>query len=587
MMKHFLGHAHYYTWMVRLAIALGLLLSIGWSIFMFANKDIVPAWDMVNVLYFLIGGLGKTMPNWLSSDLFDYIANEHRPLLPMLIWGFDFQFFDSYGILPQILMQLFAIMTVVWVTGWSRPPAPSQSMTALAIILCGCALVLSPMHYENLVWPVQIHVYTSVLLSVFALSVAVFIPGRSWRQQIGLAMVSSLLAFCATFSFGYGLVVWPVLLIHGLLARWPWKAYLTIMVASAGTIVTYYSKFTIIKGLSDPTESILDPFALTHYVSLLLAGPIVGAGIDITLSHIMGYIMLTVFAYASFRVYIQGQIIDDQQVRSLLICLYCIGAALLTALVRVTVNTGYDSRYRIIPTLFILAMPGLFQLRPPIQSLGRQLAIVAFLFGTLGLSLGSFFSNNEALRIRQFLIREGAIVAAFNTEPNPRGLFPPSPTIYNNLIWPYYFEHHGHAPPLNIFMLLGQKFPPPTRNVHPGASEPQCIGHVDTFINRAGDTEFDIPQGWARLGPKGEREAEWIIITDSSGVMVGLATTGTPRHDVEKFLNASWLDNLLTATNRAGFMGLVRSQPGDALHFFAYKDGEFCQFASHVKAPDA
>ena len=555
--------------------------------FMFANKDIVPAWDMVNVLHFLLGGLGKGIPNWLSSDLFDYIANEHRPLLPMLIWGFDFQFFDSYGIVPQVLMQLFAIMTVVLITGWSRPPGISQSMTALAIMVCGCALILSPMHYENLVWPVQIHVYTSVLFSVLALSVAVGVPRGGWPQQIGQAVLSSFLAFCATFSFGYGLVVWPALLIHGLLARWPWHSYLTIMAASAGTIAMYYSKFNILEGVSDPTESILDPLELTNYVSLLLAGPIVGAGIGVTLSHIMGYIMLAVFGYASFRVYLQRQVIDDQQVRSLLICIYCIGAGLLTALVRVTVNTGFDSRYRIIPTLFILAMPGLFHIRPPIQTLGRQLAIVAFLFGILGLSAGSFVFNNDALRHRQFMIREGAIVAAFHADPNPRGLFPPSSEIINDLVWPYYFEHHGHAPPLNIFMWLGQTFPPPVLSVQSKPPEPQCMGHVDTLINQEGNPEFDIPLGWARLGPNGEREAHWVIITNSSGVMIGLATTGTPRDDVENFLNASWLDNLLTATDRAGFTGLIRSQPGDELSFFAYKEGEFCQFSRNVKAPDA
>jgi len=69
--------------------------------------------------------------------------------------------------------------------------------------------------------------------------------------------------------------------------------------------------------------------------------------------------------------------------------------------------------------------------------------------------------------------------------------------------------------------------------------------------------------------------------------MGGLATTGIKRPDVEKFLNAIWLDNLLTAMDRAGFVGLVRSQPGDELDFFAYKDGESCQFAHNVKAPDA
>ena len=184
--------------------------------YMFVNKDIAPDWDMVWVLYFLLGGLGETAPDWFSSDVFEFRDNEHRPFVPMLIWGIDFEFFDSYGLLPQVLMQLFAILTAVVSTGWSRPRANRKSMTTIAITICACALLLSPMHYENLVWPKQVHVYTSVLFSVLALTIAVSIPSRSPNHQFSLALLCSLLAVGATFSFAYGLVVWPILLLHGL-----------------------------------------------------------------------------------------------------------------------------------------------------------------------------------------------------------------------------------------------------------------------------------------------------------------------------------------------------------------------------------
>lgn len=579
-MKQLLNFCNPYAWLVRLALALGFLLCIGSSFFMFANKDIAPDWDLVGVIYFLLGGVDGTPPDWFSSDVFDYFANEHRPFLPMIIWGFDFEYFDSYGLLPQILMQLFAIITAVLATGWSRLPSHPSSMPALAIAIGAFALMLSPMHYENLVWPMQIPLYTSVLFSVLALSLAVSIPRRSWRQQVTQALACSFLAVCATFSFGYGLIVWPVLLIHGLLSRWPWRGYLIIIVSGAVTVAIYYAQFTMPQHLRDPTEFILDPIALTNYASLLLAGPMVGTGIGVTLGHVVGYMMLAVFAYASFRVYVQRHVIDDQQLRSLLICFYCVGVAMLTALGRVTANIGLDSRYMVIPALFILAMPGLFQFRSPIQTMGKQLGMVSFLFGILVLSAASFL-NDDQLRIRQFMIRDGAIAAAFDTKPLHRGLFPVQ-DIINHHVWPYFVEHHGHVPPLNIFSWLGKAFPPSTLIDHSTASEPQCMGHVDGFANREGDTEFHIPRGWARLGPKGEREARWVIVTNSSDVVVGLATMGVVRPDVEKILNASWLDKLLSATNRAGFEGLVRSQPGEGLNFFAYKDGEVCQFARNV-----
>jgi hypothetical protein len=574
-----------YPSLVRLAIVLGIFLSIGSSLFMIANKDIAPDWDMVGVIYFLLGGNGDSPPDWLSTDVFDFVDNEHRPFLPMVIWGVDFEFFGSFGLLPQVLMQLFAVITAVLITGWSRLASNPRSMTALSITICAIALMLAPMHYGNLVYPKQIHVYTSILFSVLALSIAASIHKGSWRQQIAQSLLCSVTAVCATFSFGYGLVVWPVLLIHGLFSRWSWQGYLTIVFASVATIATYYAQYTILAYHSDPTESILDPTAVAHYASLLLAAPFVASGIGTSLGSLVGFLMLAVFSYVSFRVYIQRKVIDDYQLRSLLVCFYCIGVAILTALGRVTITSPVVSRYLIIPSLFILAMPGLFQLRPPIHTVGKQASILGILFCALGFSAGSFLFD-DPLRGRQFVIREGAIAAALETKAINRGLFP-APYIINDHVWPYYFEHHSHSSPLNIITWLGKALPDTILIQESNTLDPKCIGDVDEFVSREGDTEFDIARGWARLGPKGGRQADWVILTNSSGVIVGLATTGKKHQVAEHFLKASFVDNLLTATNRAGFEGLVRSQPGDDLDFYAYKDGTFCQFARNVKAPDS
>ncbi|MDA0350294.1 MAG: hypothetical protein O3C43_23790 [Verrucomicrobia bacterium] len=548
---------------------------------MFANKDIAPDWDMVSVINFLIRGLGDTAPNLLSTDLFDFTINEHQPYLPMLIWGIDFKVFNSFGLLPQILMQLFAILSVVLITGRSRFGSSPQSMMAIAITLCGCALILSPMHWENLVWPNQVHLYVSVLFSVIALSVAVSIPKRKWKHQILQVLLSSLFSVCATFSFGWGLAVWPALLIHGLLSRWNWRAYLTLVLAGACTIAFYFSRFSVIAGHGDPLESLFDPIAIVNYAALLLASPLVFVGIGNALTYIVGYLFLAVFTFSCYRAYIQRQVLDDRQLRSLLVCLFCVGVGLMTGLGR----SGLASRYMLIPTLFIIALPGLFPLFTPILSNGKKLVLLAYLLGILGLASASFLFD-DGLRSRQFMIKDGAIAAAFGTKPIHRGLSPVLEKI-NNHVWPFYIKHHGHSPPVNILTWISKPLPDAYKTDPSTGTAPQCIGFVDSFDSREGDPEFDIIQGWVRLGPKGEREAQWVVITNASGVVVGLGATGTDRPDVAKHLEANWFDNLLTRTNRAGFSGLVRSRPGEALNFFAYKDGECHLFANNVKAPDA
>lgn len=548
---------------------------------MFANKDIAPDWDMVNVIDFLLGGVGGIVPNVLTTDLFDFTINEHQPYLAMLIWVLDFKAFNSCGLLPQLLMQVFAVVTVVLVIGRDGTPATLPSLTSVAITISGCALILSPINWENLVWPNQVHLYLSVLFSVLALSVAVSVAKLSGQDQLLRVLLCCVLAICATYSFGWGLAVWPALLIHGLLFRWKWQANLTVVVVGAVIIALYFSRISFTHHDGGTSETMFDLISVVHFAALQLAAPLVFDGFGYGIAYIVGYLFLGVFAYVSFKVYVSRQVIDDRQIRSLLVCLYCIGVCFLTALGR----DSLASRYMLIPVLFMIAMPGLFPVRLPLKSSGKRLVVVGFLLWNLGLS-GASFLFDDALRSRQFMIRDGAIAAAFATKANHRGLSPDQDRIIER-VWPYYIEHHGDSPALNLITWLGKPLHENVVAVVPGENVTMCMGHVDLFESREGDPTLDIINGWVRLGSEGEREAEWVIVTNAEGIVVGLGATGRDRPDVASYLNATWFENLLTKPNRAGFSGLIRSQPGDELNLYAFKDGECCLFATHVIAPDA
>jgi MFS family permease len=449
-------------------------------------------------------------------------------------------------------------------------------------LFTGCALYLCPLHWENLVWPNQVLLYSSIFFSMLAISLAVPTSKGNWKQQVLRVILIGFFAVCATFSFGWGLVVWPVLLIHGLLSRWRWQAVLTLLILSGGTIALYFSRFMGGSHPGKPIESLSDPLSLVNFASLLLASPIVViGGLSHTLGYVLGYLILAVVGYVAYRMYLQRQAIEDRQWRSLLVCLYCIGVCLMTALGRS--NLAY--RYMLIPTLFIIATLGLFPLRSAIKGAFKQTALITLLYGVIGLSVAAFFSDN-ALRNKQFMIREGTIAASFKTMPLYRGLSPSLDKI-NNHVWPYYIKHHGDSESVNMLTWLGKPIPQSALPDPPVSMGSHCMGTVDFLENRKGYPEFYIPHGWIRLGPQGRHKAEWVIITNASGVVVGIATTGEERPDVREHLKANWLDDLLTQTNRAGFNGLIRSQPGDELDFFAYDDGKCFPFAKSVKVPDA
>ena len=577
-MKPTLNVDKYYSAFVRLSLVLGVVICIGSSVFMFVNKDIAPDWDMVNVIDFLLGGVGGIAPNVLTTDLFDFTINEHQPYLAMLIWGVDAKLFDSYGLLPQILMQVFAVVTVIVVIG--RKGISRPSWTSVAITISGCALILSPMNWENLVWPNQVHLYLSVLFSVLALSVAVSVAKLSWQHQIQRVLLCCFLAVCATYSFGWGLAVWPALLIHGLLFRWRWQATLTVLVFGVAIIALYFSRINFTHHDGGTSETLFDLISVVHFAALQLAAPLVFDGIGYAITYIVGYVFLGVFGFVSFKIYIRRQVIDDRQIRSLLVCLYCVGVCLLTALGR----DSLASRYMLIPILFMVAMPGLFPVRVPLESHGKRLIFVGFLLWNLGLS-GASFLFDDALRSRQFMIKDGAIAAAFDTEANHRGLSPDQDRI-NERVWPYYIEHHSDSSAINVLTWLGKSLSETVAVDVSDEGAHVCLGHVDLFENREGDPDIDVINGWVRLGPEGEREADWVIVANAEGTVVGLGATGRDRPDVASYLKANWFDNLSTKPNRAGFSGLIKSQPGDKLSLYAFKDGECCLFATDVIAPD-
>jgi hypothetical protein len=355
---------------------------------------------------------------------------------------------------------------------------------------------------------------------------------------------------------------------------------LIVLLSAVLTITVYFTQYG--GGPGNPIESLLNPLSVVNFTALLLGSPVaVVAGMNYTLGYVSGYLLLGTFGYAAYRIYIQRKIVDNQQIRSLLFCMFCIGVCFMTALGR----GALAYRYMLIPTLYILAMPGLFSLRPPIKGRGKQLVVVVFLFGVLGLS-GAAYLNDDALRSRQFMIRDGAIAAAFGTDPLYRGLSLDRNKI-NNHVCPFFIKHHGDSRSVNMLTWIGKPIP---QDALPDPSDSigsQSMGHIDSLENRKGDSEFDVVQGWVRLGPKGRRKAEWVIITNTSGVVVGLATTGIERPDVRNHLQANWLDDLRTQSNRAGFSGLIRSQPDDELNFYSYDDGTCYQFADNVKAPEA
>src|SRR5690606_33086126 len=139
--------------------------------------------------------------------LLQLVENEHRPHLPLAFHLLDHLLFRSQGLFPQIASLIFlaavAFLAVRALAGAAdgagRMPSLARRLAAAGLLL---ALLFSPYHYENLIWPKELHVYLSLLLAVSAFTLATA-PGA---PAPGRTAALCALLFGACFSFAAGFV---------------------------------------------------------------------------------------------------------------------------------------------------------------------------------------------------------------------------------------------------------------------------------------------------------------------------------------------------------------------------------------------
>jgi len=573
-MKH---HSHLFT----ASSIIASTVAIGSLIFFATNKIIAPDWDMVAVIHFLTGRGSGNEVDWLSSEILRFYDNEHRPYFPMIVWIIDRDYFDFSGHFPQAISFLLVILIGHFSTRWRNQDAWPQSARFL-IFLSACCLMLSPMHWTNLVWEKQVHVYMSILFAILAFVAFehAIIAGRGKKRSLHI-ILSNLCAFVSTFSFAYGLIVWPVLLVYGVWRRLPLFYLSFILIPAVLTIGFYVSTYETLGHHSDPLESLVSIGGLLKYSLLFLGGPLVAAGGASGLGILIAFGSLFVIAWAMWRARFLDQNTASVHDASLMICFFCIGVALLTGLGRLTINTGTASRYLVVAALYLLAVSAL--LLPWIKKKDLYTPFVlSFVSICLGLNIVMHFDHSD-LKRRQFIVREGVIAAAMDVEPVFRGLFPRTAVI-NKHVWPYFFQRNNEAIALRPLNWLGEKLPQAAM-LASDSSQTGCIGVATAIQPRPDQPGYVTAGGWARWGHRGEQDSAWILIADNALRIVGMGTSGIERPDVRKTLQITTIEHLLTDSGRSGFSGQARARSGDRLHFYAYKDGQVCRFAKNILVP--
>ena len=351
---------------VSVVTVIGFLLSFISLLSAYIYQPEYPFWDMILIIQFLEGTITGEIPNLLLGDGFQLGANEHMPILPLFIWKLDYILFDSRGKFP-LLVSFGLVISIAWLLAREFTKNSDHNSFFCIAFAVNLALLTSPVHYNNIAWEHQLLIYMSLALSLFAFSLA----SRSvlnQRQKVVDGGKIGLLAAGATFSFGYGLFVWPALLLQMILAKWSWRRAVPVLTCLLTSIFFYIllnedSSRQLSRSMS--LSFLFDLFIATLELAALPITALFSFKFSQSYSEIaIGLLFLSVAFFFIFDLIRTGwrNAMPSYQFVALIL-VYCIGIFAVTYYSRVSIWSGFvniPSRYVVVSTIFLICMPVAF-----------------------------------------------------------------------------------------------------------------------------------------------------------------------------------------------------------------------------------
>ncbi len=554
------------------ALALYILATtLYWTSQTFEVIPLLDQWAIVFLAQF------SEQPNFLPHLWEQH--NEHRILIPRLISLLDYAWFSGQGYFDLVCIWLFQIGTaaIVFVLGL-RAMAPLSDARAwrafaLAVVI---ALFFSVTQIDNLAFPFQ----TCFLGQPFFTALAFYCMDRSARIDADRRAFSLWVGGAALASWGSmlclasGIFTPLVLIVGGYLVRWPKRVLAAVTVAAAVSIFVYLHGYTQIGEHGKPLEALAHPGTVLMYIAVYLGSMSTPGDLrGVTISAVIGVGVLAILLTVIFRLWRTGLLIPAARAPSPAIANIALlgivavsgGQALITALGRYNLGIDqamsgryYSVRLLIWACLLLMAFGVAARAR-----LRREVWI--------GLAAALSACIVVALAAEQRTLgkaaKNGGVVRQIGTDSLLTGVIDP-PTLSlarADADVVLGTMQYLSAKKLSLFAsrwyaALGQ----PIQSVATVRPPETCTGWFETAsidgVNGGAKVE-----GWGWSVADG-RPFDRIVLADTTGRIVGLATTGLPRVDIRMTMpNAG--------TDQFGWRGYTRA--GDNISAYGIIDGKF------------
>jgi hypothetical protein len=252
-------------WTPWLTLAAPLALAVMTTLAVVDAYTPAPFQDYWDTLYWWREAVRKGFPwSWLPSQ-----HNEHRILLPRLVFLADFAWFRGTNVLNMAVIALTqALGALLFLrAGLRRGGALAIVGTALAL-----GLIVSLVQWENLFWGFQVQmtgVAATAAWAIWHFSHA-DADGANRAGRLGAAV---LLLAVATFTMANGLFAGIAMVLAGLAARRNWRSLALVGALTAGLMGLYLWGYHPVASHSPASAALQDPAGFVTYALNYLGNP--------------------------------------------------------------------------------------------------------------------------------------------------------------------------------------------------------------------------------------------------------------------------------------------------------------------------
>jgi hypothetical protein len=584
--------------LVMLVLAAALLsMMTTQTLFQWSMRLPFPFWDMFRVINLL-----DARPDPDILYLFQNVRdNEHKPIVPFLFYIWDrVAAGDTGGIIYPALLSANALLALSCMGFLAVRGQLNIAAKILLAAIIGLAF-FSIRNFENLTWQKQIHEILSVLFlslallaaasvstaSVSTASVSTAHGPRHGRHDLGLAALVGVFGLAGTYCFGFGLVVWPVVVLHALLARWRRLPLGIVLLFAVFSSVTYYFAYISAGSLVSPVTGLLIPWEAVTYIPRVLVAvfPFPVTSLSALLVGVGG---LIVAAGACFHFYRErypwrGDTLPPPRTQvehvvashAVLLIMASLVMLVLLSLGRLQFTNGQVSRYMIVSFVFwcalLILLVHVFQ-RRFVQALVLAAGVVA------AVSADQAWRQLEPLvRQREQSLYASGVMATWRiprVEKLP-ALYRDDAMLFN--VW------HRERPPFQSFAArvpfgwIGADLAS-----LPGVPDTaRCLGHVEKVVPRPGDPRTIQLHGWAFMA--GGEPLRWLVVTGLDNRGLGVGKPGLRREDVRAVYATRLPDASAAEQEHSGFILAAVREPGQPVLLWGIDDsGHACKITGPI-----